>query len=68
MIASTIPLPRPRCANCVFRHDDGLCYRRGVNSGFYDWQQFTPSPCYADNACFYHRYKPIPPERKLPYE
>ena len=63
----TAPLPRPRCANCVFRHNDGLCHRMGVNSGLYDWQKFKPTPCFADNACFFHRYRRVS-EMEIPHE
>ena len=52
------PLPPRRCSNCAFRHDDdGLCHRRGVTNGLYDWQTFTPTPCLEDAACFYHIYR-----------
>ena len=59
-VTAPATLPPRRCANCVFGHADRLCYRRGVNSGFYDWQNFKPSPCFADNACFFHRYRRTP--------
>ena len=57
-VTAPVTLPPRRCANCVFGHADRLCHRRGVNSGFYDWQTFKPTPWLTDAACFHHQYKP----------
>lgn len=53
------PEPPPRkCANCIFKGDDGLCYRRGFSVAEAQAAAFVPRPCFANNSCFYHHYRP----------